>query len=148
MSSLAWHVRLEKPIRYSALVVFDSVFLLAVLWLTEVEIKAVPLPFWFMIAFAANRIARAITKDYIFVWLREPFTDEYGTVRDNLSPFWHSFGKMITCPICTGTWAALVLTLLVTKASFIGYPLVFVLALASLAEIINHHLESSQSNGF
>jgi hypothetical protein len=146
MSDTHWHVRLEKPIRYSALVIFDAVFLLAVLWITKTEITVVPLPFWLLIAFAANRIARAITKDYIFVWLREPFTDEYGDVRYNLSPFWHSFGKMITCPICTGTWAALVLTLLVTKASFIGYPLIVVLALASVAEIINHHLESSQSN--
>ena len=68
-----------------------------------------------LLTFATFRLGRMIAYDQVSEPLRYPFAqtvpDEFGTgetvaPRTDVGGVMYSFGQLISCPICTGTWVA------------------------------------------
>jgi hypothetical protein len=97
-----------------------------------------------LIGLAAFRGGRAIAYNYIFDWLRAPFAqvvlDSSGagnSLQANGSGLRRVLGELLCCPICAGSWVALVLAGLMVVAPPFGIGLAFVLAASGIGEILN-----------
>lgn len=111
---------------------------------------------WFLalLAFAAFRTARTITFNEIGESLRAPFTevkpDSCGAganVHAKGTGLLSVIGGLIACPICTGTWAALILFSLFVFYEPVGRTLVYVLAIAGAAEVLHWGSEALEWTG-
>lgn len=127
-------------------VIFFSI-VAAVAHIRQVSFNLEP---WFIILFmlATFRAARTISFNEITASLREPFTfvkrDSCGAganVHPRSGGIRYVIGSLIACPICTGTWCALVLFSLYVIYQPIGIVLVYVLAFAGGSEIIHYIAE-------
>lgn len=98
-----------------------------------------------LFSLATFRLARTISFNEIAEPLRAPFTtvekDSCGA-GDNVHPagggIMYAIGSLISCPICTGVWSALMLYTLYTFWTPVGTVLVYVLAFAGASEIIHY----------
>lgn len=105
-----------------------------------------PLEGWLLfvaLGFASFRAGRAIAFNYIFKWIRTPFDIEEvphssGAGSDNHAKgvgYKKAIGELLCCPICSGTWAVLVLLGLSNLP--IGRALIWALAAAGVAEVLH-----------
>jgi hypothetical protein len=97
-----------------------------------------------LVGLAAFRGGRALAYNFIFSWLRAPFTrvvpDSSGagdSIQASGEGLRRALGELVACPICAGTWVALVLTGCILLVYPFGMALTFVLAAAGAAEILN-----------
>lgn len=101
------------------------------------------------LAVASSLAGRAIAYLTVFEWLRAPFTQvvshssgtgesvepgPYGGVR-------RVIGELLSCPICSGMWAAAMLTLFFAVDPVGGRLLIYVMAAASVGSILTRLVE-------
>lgn len=111
-----------------------------------------PLALWVMLGLAAFRLGRAVAYNFIFLWLRQALgilsvPDESGD--DNRNQVTgqgakYILGELVSCPICAGTWAAMILLSLYLWVPQVGQVLIYALAAAGLAELTNWASEAGQ----
>jgi hypothetical protein len=101
--------------------------------------------------FAVFRSARTISYNGVMAWVRAPFCE---VVRDSsgagnsVEPKPGSvFGELLACPVCSGTWAALVLVNLFLYAPAVGWVLLVVLGLAGMSEALHWQAERAEWQG-
>jgi hypothetical protein len=133
-------------------VLFVSVFgLLVVLLSKMVQIHLTAIEFM-ILGFATMRMAQTISFNTVFEPFRKPFckvvkdsckAGECVVPRDDVSPFFHAIGELITCPICSGTWSALVL---LTIWAYSPIP-IYVFAVAGLSEYLHYGSELIEWTG-
>ncbi|HEX2979218.1 MAG TPA: DUF1360 domain-containing protein [Anaerolineaceae bacterium] len=154
-----------KPSRsqeYLAKLILTGVFLsglaLFIIWrrstgqdLAHFQLSAIDL---ILLGFATLRLGRLIAYDLVTEPLRSPFTrtvpDETGA-GDSVEPKndgWRlSIGQLISCPICSGTWAGAALV-----AGLYAWPgparlFITILAAVGVAEVLNALIESLSWSG-
>lgn len=96
---------------------------------------------------ATFRMARTLSFNEIAEPIRAPFTyiipDSCGA-GENVHPrgdkggLRYAIGSLLACPICTGTWSALVLFIFWVFVPTIGKPLVYTLAIAGISELLHY----------
>jgi hypothetical protein len=114
---------------------FSAIFGISVLGF-EIPTRLIPL-----FCLAVFRMACTISFNEIMEWLREPFTE---VIKDssgagaNVHPkgegFRYAIGSLLSCPICTGTWCALVLLGIYTIYEPLGITMIWVFGLAGASE--------------
>jgi hypothetical protein len=97
-----------------------------------------------LVGLAAFRGGRAVAYNFIFSWLRAPFThsspDSSGagdSIHASGQGLKRVLGELLSCPLCAGTWVALVLSGCIVLVYPFGMALAFVLAAAGAAEILH-----------
>jgi len=153
----------EKTQRFCALLVLDVAFLsivvIAVNWKTVVDFKPLLL---IELAFAVLRLAHAVSYNAIFEWVREPFCTvkpdgchaganvepKYARVPSDKKPKFACvldvIGELFSCPICTGTWASLILTAGIVVLLAYFTLLVHVLAVSGAYELLHRVVENQE----
>lgn len=99
--------------------------------------------FWVVLGLAAYRLGRAISYNLIFKWLRDGLgvdetPDSSGAGNSNNATgkgVRRIFAELVCCPICSSTWAALILLAVYTAIPAFGLVLLYALAAAGVAEI-------------
>ena len=105
--------------------------------LTHIELGVLELV---ILSFATVRMARTLSFNTIADFIRRPFCqvqeDSCGA-GENVHPrgtgLRYAIGELLACPICTGTWSALLM--LICWVWF--RPLVYILAIASGSELLH-----------
>jgi hypothetical protein len=129
-----------------SLIALDTVFLGAIAVLANVSNVRLTFVEVLILGLATVRMARALSFNEIFEWLRDPFTkvepDSCGAGAD-VHPKFESgpkatIGGLLSCPICTGTWSALMLLALWILVPVYGRYLAYALALAAVSEFIHY----------
>lgn len=107
-----------------------------------------------LLSLATFRLARSVSFNEIFEWLREPFTEvvpDSSGAGDSVVPkgkgFSRVIGGLLACPICSGTWSALVLFTVFALVPTFGTYLVYVLAFAGGSEILHWWSEKNEWQG-
>ena len=126
----------------------EAVFFSLVLLLSNKPLALTPFQF-LVYGLAVFRTARTLSFNEIAEPLRSPFTevkqDSCGAganVCPRGSGFQYAIGSLLACPICTGTWAALMLYLVYVFLPNIYTTLSFVLGGAGLSECIHWTAEA------
>jgi len=125
-----------------------TLFVLEIIFFTSIYIistKPFDMPVWLILltTLAVMRMARTISENEIMEWLREPFTETLpdtcgagqGVVPKGTG-FVRAIGGLLACPICTGTWSALILVAVYTLIPSFGKVLIIILALAGGSEML------------
>lgn len=125
------------------------VYLTYVLSLRFLELLEAPRILWIAFPFAVLRVARAVSYNSIFAWLRQPYTK---TVRDSSGAGFSveatdPFGELLACPICSGTWAALVLACLYVIFPNFGGTFIALMAAAGISELFHWWSEAQEWHG-
>jgi len=115
--------------------------------MTQIELGV---PELVILSLATVRLARTLSFNTIAEFLRRPFCevrpDSCGA-GDNVHPkgtgLRYNIGELLACPICTGTWSALLM--LVCWIWF--RPLVYVLAIAGGAEMLHWFFDVLEWSG-
>lgn len=102
--------------------------------------------FYVLLALAAYRGGRAVAFNKVFEWLRTLFrcrivTDSSGA-GENVEAcdepgIIQALGELITCPICAGTWVAMMLMVIHSVSPEMGRGLIVILAAAGVAELLH-----------
>ncbi len=107
-----------------------------------------------LLGLASFRGGRALAYNYVFEWLRAPFTevvdDSSGAGKSIMASgtgFRRVLGELLCCPICAGTWVALVLTGLLVLIYPFGLIFSFILAASGLAELVHWYAERQEWQG-
>jgi hypothetical protein len=107
-----------------------------------------------LVGLAAFRGGRAIAFNFIFEWLRAPFVDVVDdssgagqSIEASGSGYRRVVGELLCCPICAGTWVALVLTGLLVLVYPVGLALAFILAASGLGELLHWHAQRDEWQG-
>jgi len=102
---------------------------------------------------ATVRMARTLSFNEIAEPIRAPFTevkaDSCGAganVHARGDGLQYVIGSLLACPICTGTWSALLLVIAWSLLPF-GQMLVWVLAIASISEILHWFIDLGEWSG-
>lgn len=140
--------------RLIALVMLDVLFLSVIVVVSnQATVKAFTPLFLVELVLASLRLAHAVSYNAIFEWVRAPFTevkqDSCGAganVHPKGTGAWAVIGELLSCPICSGTWAALTLTALATVTPA-GVFLVHVLAVAGGYELVHRLSEKWEWEG-
>lgn len=98
-----------------------------------------------LLGLAAFRGGRAIAYNFIFKWLRDLFgvrevDDSSGAGRSNEATgtgIRHALGELVCCPICSGTWVGVALLLIYALLPEVGTALIYALAAAGVAEVLD-----------
>lgn len=106
-----------------------------------------------VLSLATLRASHAVSYNAVFEWLRQPFTetkpDSCGA-GENAHPkgsgLTYVIGELLSCPICTGTWSALML-MAAWLFPPVGAFLVYVLAVAGAAELLHRLSEKWEWEG-
>lgn len=112
-------------------------------------------PFSFLLlALAVLRLGRLVAFDKVFNAYREPFTqvviDDSGageTVIPRGTGVKRVIGELLTCPICAGTWVALMLLYGLVLLPEFTYAFVLIMALAGSIELFHALTEAIQWTG-
>jgi hypothetical protein len=122
--------------------------------LFKLDIEPITLAVLFL---AAYRMGRAVAFNAIFAWLRAPFTKivphDSGADDEAVADDRHghglrfTIGELLTCPICSGTWAALALIAVYLVDPAWGTILIYALGVAGAAEFLNWRSEYDQWQG-
>jgi hypothetical protein len=108
-----------------------------------------------LLGIAAFRLGRAVSFNTVGLWIRdickvETRPDSCGAGDNNHSTgngLQWVLGELVTCPICSGTWSAmLLLTAYALNHSF-GLVLIYILAAAGVAEILHWLSETLEWSG-
>jgi hypothetical protein len=59
------------------------------------------------LAAATFAVSKAVARERIGTWVREPFVDEEGDHRPKGNRIRRAVGELVTCTRCVGTWSAL-----------------------------------------
>jgi len=104
-----------------------------------------------VLALASFRLTRLLVYDKITEFIRRPFFDEVKELdSDGESEIYlipkngvlgKTFGELLSCYWCTGMWSSLFLYLLYFFYPAFGISIIFVLAIAGLAAIIETILQ-------
>lgn len=107
-----------------------------------------------LVGLAAYRGGRAVAYNFIFTWLRAPFTlvvdDSSGagkSVEARGKGLRRVLGELLCCPTCAGTWVGLMLAGLLVVAYPLGLLLAFVLAASGISEILHWWSERNEWQG-
>ena len=102
--------------------------------------------FYVLLGLAAFRGGRAVAFNSVFEWLRVALrcrlvADGSGA-GDNWEAceepgFWHTLGELVCCPICSGTWVAMMLLVANAAHPDLGKGLIVCLAAAGVAELLH-----------
>ena len=132
--------------QHVTLMILEAVFagcVVAVALLRPIE----SMEWWLLAAlpFAVMRGAVTLSENEVFEWLREPFCevvpDSCGA-GDSVVPRPGSvIGKLLCCPICTGTWVALALVALIATLHPVGVIVTLVLGGAGASEFLYYAKE-------
>ncbi|HET8524975.1 MAG TPA: DUF1360 domain-containing protein [Thermomicrobiales bacterium] len=103
-----------------------------------------------MLGLAALRAGRLLSYDRVTEPVREPFTetepDEFGAsdtvVPQSGSAIRETLGQLISCPICSGTWAAAAMAYFVRLAPLPGRFFLLIMSATGLAEVLNALVEA------
>lgn len=100
---------------------------------------------------AVFRSARTVSYNAVMAWVREPFCQvvkDSSGAGDSVEPKPGSVvGELLACPICSGTWAALMLVNVFLYAPAVGWVLLAVLGLAGISELIHWQAECAEWQG-
>jgi hypothetical protein len=140
--------------RYMAFIMLDLTFLAAIgiiaNWQEVLNFSPLLL---IELSFATLRLAHSVSYNAIFEWLRAPFTtvvpDSCGAGENVHAKEGRLkvFGELLACPICTGTWSALILVSLVVVIPPVGLLLVHILAIAGVYELLHRVAEYYEWKG-
>lgn len=105
-----------------------------------------------VLGLASFRLGRAVSFNMIFLWLRQAVDiveapDSSGQGANNQATgvgLKYVLGELVSCPICSGTWAAMILLGLYLITPQVGQVLVYALAAAGLAEFTHWMSEAGQ----
>jgi hypothetical protein len=131
---------------YVALIILTLTFESIILILANIGNLEVLRDPWIlvMLGFASYRGGRSLAYNHVFEWLRKPFTrivnDSSGagqSVESDGTGWRKAIGELLCCPVCSGTWVALVLTSLLVTFYNWGLAMTFILAAAGIGEVIH-----------
>lgn len=108
-----------------------------------------------LLGFAGFRGGRSITYNAVFVWLREPFVNvvaDSSGAGDGVEPKYSEgllgvISECLCCPICTSTHTVSATLTMVTLAPSCGYPVLFALGAAGIAESLHWWSENQEWAG-
>lgn len=109
---------------------------------TKVTLPASPAIFVACLGLASYRLGRAVSFNTVGLWIRnacrvETRPDSCGAGDNNHSTGtgirW-VVGELVTCPICSGTWSAVLLTTMYALVPAYGIVMIYILAAAGIAE--------------
>lgn len=136
--------------RFATLIAFGLAFE-ALVTAASHQALAIPGPLLLVsLGFAASLGGRALAYLTIFEWLRFPFTrieaHSSGTgesVEPKLeNPVIGVIGSWLSCPVCAGTWAALLLYAVWSIWPTEGQTLIYVLGAASFGSLVTRTVEA------
>jgi len=135
-------------------IVFVALFLMAVVTISVYKFAEMNYFTLIALAFASFRCGRAIAFNFVFDWLRKPFTkvvkDSSGagdSVEATGTGLRYAIGDMLCCPTCTGTWSAMILYATYSIIPNLGMALIYILAAAGLAETLHWQSEKNEWEG-
>ena len=110
---------------------FAVIVLLAAMWLvgTGKALAGITIGNFVLMALAIFRLVRLFTYDHITAFFRDWFVGHSET------SFLGTVGALLMCPWCTGLWFSF-LVVFFAYATPIAWPIILILALASLATFI------------
>ncbi|HMN10962.1 MAG TPA: DUF1360 domain-containing protein [Bellilinea sp.] len=127
-----------------------------ILWVTSRQ-SFVPDPLLLVaLAFASSLAGRAVAYMTVFEWLRAPFTEitkHSSGVGESVEPrkdrgrIIEVIGTWMCCPVCAGTWAALLLHTLYIFYPEWGQTTIYVLAAAGAGSILTRYVEAREWEG-
>ena len=103
-----------------------------------------------VISLAASFAGRAIAYLEIFEWLRAPFTEvvphsagvgETVEPKENLPGWKRAIAGLVCCPVCAGTWSAMLLSI-AYMVSDAGKLLAYILAASAVAWLVTYLTEA------
>lgn len=107
-----------------------------------------------LVGLASFRGGRALAFNFIFSWLRKPFTqvvdDSSGagkSVEANGTGLQRVIGELLCCPMCAGTWVGLTLAGLLVVAYPFGLLVAFILAASGIGEMLHWRAERDEWQG-
>jgi hypothetical protein len=120
---------------------------LEVVFAVSVIVVAVVRPFdtmqWWVVAFlpfAVMRLAVTFSENEVMAWLRKPFCD---TVPDScgagmsvVAKHDSVMGALLSCPICTGVWCAMVLVAMYALVPGVGTAAIVIFGAAGGSELL------------
>lgn len=127
-----------KTIRYIVLEVIFLASVVAVAILHPLD----SMEWWIaaFLPFAVLRMAVTISENEVMSWARKPFCvtapDSCGAGLSVVAKHNSTMGELLSCPICSGTWAALVLVALYALVHPVGVMAIVVLGGAGAAEFL------------
>jgi hypothetical protein len=132
--------------RKLALIGIEVIFVAAVIVIAICQPK-LEIPWWLIpfLPLAVMRAAITISENEVMSWLREPFCvtapDDCGAGL-SVSPKPGSvIGALLACPVCAGTWCALVLVALYALLPSVGTVAIVVLGAAGASEFLYYAKE-------
>ena len=126
------------------LIGLEALFLVLIVLSGSIELTLTDL---LILGLAASFAGRAVAYMEIFEWFREPFTKtvphhSMGAYVEPKGKGWRrAIGGLLSCPVCSGTWAAAILVPLYAYIQA-GRLLVYVLAIAAIAWFISYLTEA------
>lgn len=136
----------EEKNRKRAMVTLEFLFILSAVVLANIRVPDLSTIQWVLFGFAVVRMARTISFNEIAKPLREPFTYEKSDsckagknteVRPDATGARYVIGSLLSCPICTGQWSALVLYGLNVVSPKLGLTFVYIIGVAGISELLN-----------
>lgn len=130
--------------RKLAFILLELLFLADIV-LVSTHIREIPwsLAPWFVLA--TLRLAHTVSYNEVMEWLRAPFCEvrkDSCRAGDNVHPKGEGMvrvlGALISCPVCSGQWAALILVNLYLLWQPVGLTLVYVLGFAGAYEVLHY----------
>jgi hypothetical protein len=90
--------------------------------------------------FATMRLAITFSENEVMAWLRKPFCDTVedscGAGKSVVAKHDSVLGQLLACPICVGTWCALVLVAVYALAHSVGVLAIVVFGAAGASEFL------------
>lgn len=106
---------------------------------------------WIALCFAANRFGRAVAFNGVgepFRWFFSEVKADSSGAGEGIEPkgkgWKHGFGELLTCPICSGTWSAVLILNLYLMLPLFGKIMIFGFGAAGVSELI-HNLNEAYS---
>lgn len=107
-----------------------------------------------LVGLASFRGGRALAYNFIFSWLRSPFTlvvDDSSGAGKSVEAFGAGLhrviGELLCCPMCAGTWVGLTLAGLLVLVYPFGLLVTFVLAASGIGEMLHWRAERDEWQG-
>lgn len=121
----------------------------------KIDISKLTPVFIIMLGLAALRLGRAVSFNTIGIWIRdlcfvECTPDSCGAGNSNSSTgtgFRWVLGELVTCPICSSTWSAVLLLTAFCWNERFGWVAIAILAAAEVAEVFNWFNETTEWAG-
>jgi hypothetical protein len=132
--------------RKFALIGIEVIFVAAVIIVAVYQPK-LEIPWWLIpfLPLAVMRASVTVSENEVMSWLREPFCvtapDDCGAGLSVTPKPGSVIGALLACPICSGTWCALVLVALYALLPSVGTVAIVVLGAAGASEFLYYAKE-------